>query len=126
MVYDADGTITGEVSYWIGHHIFGKVSCSLCDISHGTFRQKQVWKQWVDGLAQRGVVVQTLHRNDLSRPEHHTTREVIDNRFPCVVVHDDDGSVKFIAGDAELIACNGQVDALALLLAPTLNRNLGE
>ncbi len=116
MVYDADGTPSGELKYWIGHHIVGNVSCSLCDISHGPFRQKQVWKEWVDRLAGQGVEVVTLHRNDLANHQYADIAHVIGGRFPCVVGQDDAGVVTFLLGNDELETCNGQVKALAELL----------
>ncbi len=120
MVYDADRTIKGELSYWVGHHIIGNVSCSLCDISHGPFRQKQVWKTWVDELAARHVEVVTLHRNDLAKPEHSELSATIAGRFPCVVSHSADGSITFLFGREELETCNGQVDELQRLIEPLL------
>jgi hypothetical protein len=116
MVYDADGTASGELKYWVGHHIIGNVSCSLCDISHGPFRQKQVWKQWVDRLATQGIEVVTLHRNDLLAPQYVKESDVIAGRFPCVIAHDDAGAVTFLLGRDELDSCNGQVETLAKLL----------
>jgi hypothetical protein len=120
MVYDADKTIRGELSYWIGHHIVGNVACSLCDISHGPFRQKQVWTQWVDGLASRGIEVVTLHRNDLANPQYADLSAVVDARFPCVVAQHADGTLTFLLGKAELETCNGQVDQLDALISPLL------
>ena len=32
-VYDADATLWGEVSYWVGARL-GQRHCSLCDIMH--------------------------------------------------------------------------------------------
>jgi hypothetical protein len=120
MVYDADKTLKGEVSYWIGAHIVGNVSCSLCDISHGPFRQKQVWKQWVDRLAAQGVEVVALHRNDLADVQHAELSAVMRGRYPCVVGHHDDGTLTFLLGKTELESCNGQVDQLDRLLSPTV------
>ena len=120
MVYDADGTIKGELSYWVGNHIVGNVKCSLCDISHGPFRQKQVWKQWVGSLAERSIEVVTLHRNDLAAPEYTELARVIHGRFPCVVAHNQTGQLTYLIGDVELSECNGQVDPLAKLIEARL------
>ena len=43
-VYDADATLLGEVSYWIGAR-FGVRHCSLCDITHSLFREKSQWRE---------------------------------------------------------------------------------
>ncbi len=120
MVYDADGTITGELSYWVGHNIVGNVKCSMCDISHGPFRQKQVWKAWVASLAKRSIEVVTLHRNDLANHEHLELAQVINGQFPCVVAHSATGHLSFLLGDVELTSCNGQIDAFAKLVEPHL------
>jgi len=42
-VYDADSTLIGEVSYWIGARL-GRTHCSLCELTHGLFTQKSEWK----------------------------------------------------------------------------------
>ena len=42
-VYDADGTIVGEVSYWIGARL-GRTHCSLCELTHGLFTVKREWR----------------------------------------------------------------------------------
>ena len=35
-VYNAEGTLRGEVAYWIGARL-GLGHCALCDITHGVF-----------------------------------------------------------------------------------------
>lgn len=59
-VYDADSTIIGEVSYWIGARL-GRTHCSLCELTHGVFTQKSEWKTCSRNLA---VPFVTFHRND--------------------------------------------------------------
>lgn len=59
-VYDADATLLGEVSYWIGAR-FGRRHCSLCDLTHGTFRMKSEWKVCSRSFSTPFV---TYHRND--------------------------------------------------------------
>ena len=59
-VYDADGTIVGEVSYWIGARL-GRTHCSLCDLTHGLFTVKRDWSECSTSL---GVPFTTWHRND--------------------------------------------------------------
>jgi len=41
-VYNADASIWGEVSYWFGAR-FGIRHCSLCDVTHGLFRERADW-----------------------------------------------------------------------------------
>jgi hypothetical protein len=59
-VYDADSTLLGEVSYWIGAR-FGRTHCSLCDLTHGLFTVKDEWRECERSL---GVPFRTFHRND--------------------------------------------------------------
>ena len=59
-VYDADGTIVGEVSYWIGARL-GRTHCSLCELTHGLFTVKREWRECSTSL---GVPFTTWHRDD--------------------------------------------------------------
>jgi hypothetical protein len=59
-VYDADSTLIGEVSYWIGARL-GVTHCSLCELTHGLFTQKSEWKTCAKELS---VPFRTFHRND--------------------------------------------------------------
>jgi hypothetical protein len=59
-VYDADSTLIGEVSYWIGARL-GVTHCSLCELTHGLFTQKSEWKACTKELS---VPFHAFHRND--------------------------------------------------------------
>ena len=59
-VYDADSTLIGEISYWLGARL-GRTHCSLCELTHGLFTQKPEWKTCTRTLA---VPFVTYHRND--------------------------------------------------------------
>lgn len=59
-VYDADGTIVGEVSYWIGARL-GRTHCSLCELTHGLFTVKREWRECSVTL---GIPFTTWHRDD--------------------------------------------------------------
>jgi hypothetical protein len=59
-VYDANSTVIGEVSYWVGARL-GKTHCSLCELTHGLFTQKSEWKNCSRTLS---VPFRTFHRND--------------------------------------------------------------
>ena len=59
-VYDADSTLIGEISYWIGACL-GTTHCSLCELTHGLFTEKREWRECAVDL---GVPFTTFHRND--------------------------------------------------------------
>lgn len=59
-VYDADGSLTGELRYWVGARL-GRAHCSLCEITHGLFREKSDWRDCRDSMT---VDFQTFHRDD--------------------------------------------------------------
>jgi hypothetical protein len=77
LVYDADGTILGEVTYmvrkWLG---LGK--CDLCDVTHAGVRRRPAWVEAAAGLE---VNVRALHRDELDTD----VRTFIDGAFPSVV-----------------------------------------
>ena len=65
-VYDADGGIRGELTYVWGRWR-GTAHCSLCDLTHTTWRRKQEW----DALVARvPVPLRVAHRNELDLAEH--------------------------------------------------------
>ena len=102
-VYDADGTIRGELAYWVGARL-GRRHCSLCDITHTSVRTKPEWKACVAGLP---IPFDTYHRND--QPD--AVRDTLQGVYPAVVAEVDDGHLLFLGPD-ELDACHGSIDAL--------------
>jgi len=59
-VYDADSTLLGEISYWVGARL-GTANCSLCELTHGLFTKKSEWRKCADSLA---VPFRLFHRDD--------------------------------------------------------------
>jgi hypothetical protein len=102
-VYDADGTIRGELSYWIAARL-GRAHCALCDITHGIVRERPAWTTRRTALP---VPFDTYHRND--QPE--SVRTAIGDRAPAVIAETATGSV-LLLGPTELAACRGSLDAL--------------
>ena len=76
-VYDADGTTAGEIRYWFGAR-FGQSHCSLCEITHGGFREKSEWRVTRDALA---IQFTTFHRNGAPAD----VVSAASSRFPVVV-----------------------------------------
>lgn len=103
-VYDADGTLVGEVRYWFGARI-GRAHCDLCDISHGTFRAKPEWSSMV---ARSRVPIETWHRDDAPAEVLAATG----GRLAAVVAITD-GGVMPLLGPEELAGLDGDVDRFA-------------
>ena len=100
-VYDADATILGEISYWLGARI--KVRhCSLCDITHSLFREKVAWQNCQKELIDKhGVNFQAFHRND----QPAQVRKVINGQYPAVVSEDTAGNFSLFMDDRAITAC---------------------
>ena len=106
-VYDADGTLVGEVRYWIGARL-GRTHCGLCEITHGLFTERAAWKQCRDQL---DVEFHTYHRNDAPADVL-----AVGSTAPFVVARTDRGLVALL-GAAELDACAGDVQAFSRALS---------
>lgn len=102
-VYDADHTVRGEVTYWVGARL-GRAHCALCDITHGMLRRRAEWNAYVGGLA---VPFETFHRDD--QPD--AVRSASGDRAPVVLAETTAGHVVLLDTDT-LDACNGSVDRL--------------
>ncbi len=112
-VYAADGTVWGELSYWVGARL-GRAHCALCDITHGTFREKDEWRACRADLP---IPFQAVHRDDMPDDVASAVGEL-----PAVVGRTDDGVI-LVLGPAALAACDGApralVDAIESALART-------
>jgi hypothetical protein len=102
-VYHADGSLRGELSYWIGARL-GRAHCALCDITHGTFRMKHQWRECRQRLA---VEFETVHLDE--RPAELVA--LTDGHTPCVVALVGDQWMMLLDPD-DLEACDGDPDAL--------------
>ncbi|MEI6454420.1 MAG: hypothetical protein WCO31_07490 [Actinomycetes bacterium] len=86
-VYNAKGTLKGELAYWVGARL-GRQHCVLCDITHGSIREKAEWKSCRAGLP---VAFDTYHSDD--QPED--VRVLLGNDLPAVVAETESGFVKW-------------------------------
>lgn len=102
-VYDADGTLRGELAYWVGRRS-GRAHCALCDITHGAVRVRPDWQRCRDTLP---VPFETHHRDDQPEP----IRKATTGRLPAVVAVTMDGPVLLLGPD-ELEACGGSPERL--------------
>jgi len=112
-VYDADSTLRGELTYWIGARL-GRRHGSLCEITHGLVRQRSSWKQCQAGLP---VPFETFHRND--QPE--SIRATTQDQAPVVVAVTDASNVLLLSPE-ELEACNGSIDLLVAAIQHAADR----
>jgi hypothetical protein len=106
-VYNADGTLRGELTYWIGAR-FGQAHCALCDITHGLVRERADWKSC---RARLPVHFDTYHRND--QPDD--VRAVIADRTPAVLAQTDRGLVVLLGPD-DLERCASSPEELRTAL----------
>ena len=115
-VYDADGTLRGELAYWVGARL-GRTHCSLCEITHGLVRERSDWKSCKEGIA---VPFDTYHRND----QPTSVRSATGDTAPVVVAETTSG-ITVLLGSTELDACGGSVDQLIEMIeAAVLKRGL--
>ena len=112
-VYDADSTLIGEVSYWIGARL-GRTHCSLCELTHGVFTVKSEWKQCSRGLA---VPFRTFHRNDAPAD----VLSAAAGRFPVVMARTGGGLVT-VMDDAALERFSGDTGSFAHALQEWLGQ----
>ena len=115
-VYDADGTLRGELAYWVGARL-GRTHCSLCEITHGLVRERSDWKSCKEGIA---VPFDTYHRND----QPSSVRSATGDTAPVVVAETTSG-ITLLLGPTELDACAGSVEQLIELIeAAVLEKGL--
>lgn len=102
-VYDADGTLLGELAYVVGH-LLGRRSCALCDITHGSVRRRPAFDE---AAASLGVPFDLLHRDERSP----ALAALTDGALPCVVA-EGDGAQRVLVDRATLAACGKDPVAL--------------
>ena len=102
-VYNAESTFVGEVGYWVGARL-GRAHCGLCDITHGSVRERRDWQVCRAGLP---VPFKTFHRND--QPD--SVRRAIGDVAPAVVAETTSGIVALLDA-AALERCAASPDAL--------------
>lgn len=103
-VYNAEGTLRGELAYWFGRRR-GTAHCALCDITHGSVRERADWKECRSGL---GAAFDTYHLDD--QPE--AVRSLTSGVAPVVVAETSIGHIMLLGPD-ELEACAADPSALA-------------
>ncbi|HYN30003.1 MAG TPA: hypothetical protein VES95_09050 [Dermatophilaceae bacterium] len=108
-VYDAKGTLLGEVSYVVGKALHLR-HCSLCDITHSPLRRKAAWDAMVTRL---GVPFELLHRDEMPAD---VAAAVAATGLPVVLARLGDGGLSPVIGPADLGPMQGSVEALEAAL----------
>jgi hypothetical protein len=110
-VYNADGSLRGELAYLLGR-ARGTAHCALCDITHGRLRRRRDFDEASGRLPMR---IELRHRDEIDQP----MVDVIDGRYPCVLVFDPDPEV--LLGPDDLDACGGAPDAFIARITEALD-----
>lgn len=111
-VYQADGSLQGELRYVVGK-MLGTAHCALCDITHGSVREKKGFVACREALP---VPLQNVHLDERS-PE---VARFTDGHTPCVVAHTAEGLV-MVLDAATLDACEGSVTRFRAALSAAMS-----
>ena len=107
-VYDADASLWGELSYWVGARL-GVRHCALCDVTHGLLRRKAEWDRCA---AELPVPFTTYHRDDAPAD----VRAAAAGAYPVVLGRTGHG-LEIVLTAARIEACGGSPAALVAMLA---------
>ena len=106
-VYNADGSIIGEIKYLLGK-MRGTAHCALCDITHRGVSKKREWKELEVG---QDFDFELLHLDE----QDDELRSFTEGRTPCVLTRTEEGFVMLL-GDEELEGCGKSVEKFSQLL----------
>lgn len=116
-VYNADGGVIGELSYFFGH-LVGVRSCSLCDISHSPVKKKSAFKNLEKELKnQHRIEIKMIHMNERNERELKASA----GREPCMLLEYPDGSMSMLLDATDLKVLSGSVSSLRKLLLSRLD-----
>jgi len=115
FIYDASGTLFGEIAYLYRSQVKGEL-CTLCDITH-TWHGKR--SEFTSYEARLRTPIEYLHRNDLESGPG-TAYASLGDALPTVVAHVGDRWVVALGPD-QLSACNGDVRAFEQALRIALD-----
>ena len=117
-VYHADRGFRGHLRY-----VFDKVArgegCALCDISHGTIREKAAFAACKQDL---GIPMEMRYRDELSP----ALAAVVSGRTPAVVGLSSTGAHRLLLGPEALDAVQGEVYGFRAALEAALSAPAAE
>lgn len=100
VIYDADGTPTGELVY-LFKKVLGLAHCAACSITHGARREKPEFTQLKRAWP---VPLYNIHRDEMD----DAMRGTVEGVLPCVVARTAKMDV-LVMGPEELERCGGDV-----------------
>jgi hypothetical protein len=112
FVYDADGTLAGEVRYYLGS-LIGRAHCALCDITHSKVGKRTSFRRCAQDI---GVPITYLHRDDVPAD----VVAAAGGQWPAVVGHHHDGAASLLLDREALERCAGSTAQFQLLLTAAL------
>jgi hypothetical protein len=101
-IYNADGTILGELRYVVGK-LRGTTSCSLCDITHGKVRPR---KDFFAACADAAIEIELLHRNEATSEQLAAA-----GILPALIV-EEEGTWRCVLTASDLEECDGSPSEL--------------
>ncbi len=107
-IYDADGTLAGELRYALGK-LTGRAKCALCDITHGWNPMGS--RQWKQACAASPVELVLVHRDEATAAQIAAA-----SALPSIVAHDGDGWKEALTA-AEIATFKGAPEGLLDRLA---------
>jgi len=110
-IYNAKGSLIGELQYFFGK-IVGKTHCALCDITHGTFKEKRVFSV---GKQELNLPFKFLHLDELD-----SKLKKFSNDAPCIIGINN-SKYSLIITKEDLEKCNSDVDLFFELLNLKIN-----
>ena len=115
-IYDADGSVMGEIKY-IYNKVFKNKHCSLCDITHGSIKEKGEFKAC---KARLPIPLRTIHLDEQDDDLRRFTS--INICVPCVVGRktNDHNNFDIVLNNDDLQSCDKSVDRFEKLLRQRL------
>jgi len=100
-VYNARGTLIGELSYLLQRTFTGK-HCALCDITHSSVRRRPAWDQCAQSFTQQhSITVELLHLDEVPTSLANNSGFIA----PAVYLQRGDNSYSLVMGPRDLEIC---------------------
>lgn len=109
VIYDADGTLTGELVY-MAKKALGLAHCAACEITHGPRREKPEFTA-LKSTTGWTVPLLNIHRDEMDE----TMAACVGPALPCVIARTDAGDL-LLVHPAELDECAGSVDSFVYVV----------